>query len=36
MYDQGESVPQNYQEAVKYCRWASAQGYANGTIPVLA
>lgn len=29
MYDQGESVPQNYQEAVKYCRLASAQGHAN-------
>ncbi len=29
MFDQGESVVQNHQEAVKYCRLAAAQGRAN-------
>ena len=29
MFDQGESVVQNHQEAVKYCRLAAAQGHAN-------
>ncbi len=29
MFDQGESVVQNYQEAVKYYRLATAQGHAN-------
>jgi len=29
MYDQGESVVQNYQEAVKYYRLAATQRHAN-------